>query len=100
MQSFEAAAVRGKQIRYRAWLRVDDPSASRAQLFVRVDWPGAVGFHDYSHAVPIRARQWSKREITGQVDRDATHVTIGFMLGGRGSAYMADPEFEVVQAVR
>lgn len=97
MQSFDATALRGKKVRYRAWLRVDTPSMSRAQLFVRVDRPSGVGFHDYSHDEPIRSRDWAMREIVGKIDPDAVRITIGMMLGGRGSAYIADTEFETVE---
>src|SRR6187549_3952552 len=31
--------------------------------------------------------------ITGKVDADAVGITIGMMLGGHGTAYLADPEF-------
>jgi hypothetical protein len=97
MQTFDGTHFRGKQIRLRAWLRVNDPELSRAQLFVRVDSPTGVGFHDYSHAQPIRSRDWTMREIAGKVDSDAVRIAIGMMLGGRGSAYLADLEFETVE---
>lgn len=96
-QSFDATPLRGKQIRYRAWLRVDTPSISKAQLFVRVDRPGnVVGFHNYSHAQPIRSQNWTIREIVGKIDPDAIRISIGLMLGGHGSAYIAEPEFGTV----
>ena len=95
MQTFDATALRGKQVRYRAWLRIKDPLESRAQLFVRVDRPNReIGFHDYSHDRPVRSRDWTMREIVGRIDTDAVRITIGLMLGGRGAAYIADPEFE------
>jgi hypothetical protein len=97
MQTFNGTPLRGKQIRFRAWLRVDDPAISRAQLFLRVDRPSGVGFHDYSHGQPIRSRDWTVREIVGKVDSDAVGIGIGLMLGGRGSAYIADLEFETVE---
>jgi hypothetical protein len=34
------------------------------------------------------------REIAGKVDSDAVRIAIGMMLGGRGSAYLADLEFD------
>jgi hypothetical protein len=37
------------------------------------------------------------REIVGTVDADAVQVTIDLMLGGRGSAYIADAEFETIK---
>jgi hypothetical protein len=98
MQTFPATTLRGKQVRCRAWLRVDNASVSRAQLFVRVDRPdGVVGFANYSHDDPVRSSGWTVREIVGTIDADAVNVTIGLMLGGRGSAYIADVEFETIR---
>jgi len=100
-QTFDATALRGKQVRYRAWLRVKDPSESRAQLFVRVDRPNrGIGFHDYSHDRPVRSTDWTMCEIAGRIDTDAVNITIGLMLGGRGAAYIADPEFESLENPR
>ena len=101
MQTFDATALRGKQVRYRAWLRINDPSEARAQLFVRVDRPNSeIGFHDYSHDRPVRSRDWTMREIGGRIDADAVRITIGLMLGGRGAAYIAEPEFESLENPR
>lgn len=97
MQSVDATALRGKQVRYRASLRVEVPTLSQAQLFVRVDRPSGVGFSRYSLDQPIRSRDWTMREIVGEVDADAVRVTIGLMFVGRGAAYFADPEFEIVE---
>jgi hypothetical protein len=36
-QSFDATALRGQQIRYRAFLLLDEPAYAQAQLFVRVE---------------------------------------------------------------
>jgi hypothetical protein len=78
MQTFDATALRGKQVRYRAWLRIKDPLESRVQLFVRVDRPNReIGFHDYSHDRPVRSRDWTMREIVGRIDTDAVRITIG-----------------------
>src|SRR6185503_14129183 len=95
MQTFDATDLRGKLVRYRAWLRTDDPSQARAQLCVRVSRPnGEIGFYNYSHDHPIRSRDWAEREIVGRIDNDAVSITIGLMLGGRGTAYFADQEFK------
>ena len=95
-QSFDATALRGQQVRYRASLRLDEPTLSRAQLFVRVDRPSGVGFHGYSLDQRIRTRDWTMREIVGKIDADAVRITIGLTFAGTGSVYFADPEFETV----
>jgi hypothetical protein len=100
-QTFDATALRGRQVRYRAWLRIKDPLEGRAQLFVRVDRANReIGFHDYSHDRPVRSRDWTMREIVGRIDPDAVSITIGLMLGGRGAAYIADPRFESLEIPR
>jgi hypothetical protein len=94
-QTFLATALRGKNVRYRAWLRLQDRLKGRAQLFLRVDRSnGDVGFHDYSHDRPVPLRDWTAREIVGRIDADAVNITIGLMLGGRGTAFIADQQFE------
>ena len=96
-QSFSANELRGKQIRYRAWVQVDDPAKARAQIFVRVDRQnGTVGFHDYSHDRPVRSRDWTQMLVTGKIDADAVTITIGVLLGGRGAVFFSDPEFESI----
>ena len=46
MQSFSAAAYRGKTVRLRAWVRVEAGApGDRAQMWLKVDRPnGKVGF--------------------------------------------------------
>ena len=93
MQSFDATALRGKQVRYRAWLQLEAPTLSQARLFMRVERAGGmVGFQEYSYGDRIRSRDWTMREIVGTIDEDATRVTIGLFYSGLGSAYIADAE--------
>ena len=96
-QSVDGTALRGKQVRFSAALRVEAPTLSQAQLFVRVDRPSGVGFNRYTLNQPIRSRDWAMREIVGEIDADAVRITIGVMFVGRGSGYFADPEFEIVE---
>lgn len=96
-QSFDATALRGQQVRYRAFLLLNAPQISQAQLFVRVDRPSGVGLNAYSSVDQrIRTRNWTMREIVGKIDEDAVRITIGLTFVGAGPAYFANPEFEVV----
>ena len=96
-QSFDATAFRGQQVRYRAFLLLDEPAYAQAQLFVRVDRPSGVGFNAYSSLDQrIRTRNWTMREIVGKIDADAVRITIGLTFHGLGPSYFADPEFETV----
>src|SRR5690349_19594132 len=60
MQTFDATAYRGKQVRFRAAVRVAGASPTdAAQLWFRVDRkPGVMGFFDNMGNRPIRSRDW------------------------------------------
>ena len=96
-QSFDATAFRGQQIRYSAFLLLDEPAHAQAQLFVRVDRPSGVGFNAYTSLDHrIRTRNWTMRQIAGRIDEDAVRITIGLTFTGIGPAYFADPEFDTI----
>jgi hypothetical protein len=95
LQAFDAAAFRGKQVRFRAWLRVE-AAASHAQLFLRVDRPSGTGFSGYAPSRKTESSGWTVNEVVGRFDPDAV-ITIGVMLRGMGGAAIADPEFETVE---
>lgn len=100
MQSFSAAAYRGKTVRLRAWLRLEafDPDA-RAQMLLSVDRVNRqTGFFDNMGDRPIRARDWTKYEIEGQVDRDATFINFGVIAFGLLTrVWVDDVSFEIVR---
>jgi hypothetical protein len=93
LQSFDATALRGKLVRYRASLRLQT-TLSVAQIFVRVDRPSGVGFSEYSPIQASRSTGWTTLEVGGPIDEDAKRITIGLVYRGLGSAYFADAEFE------
>lgn len=95
IRTLDAAELQGKEVRYRAALRIGARSMGQANLFVRVDRPGGVGFQEYSFQNAVRALDWQSREIVGRVDDDAEQVTIGVRFQGVGSAYVADATFTV-----
>jgi hypothetical protein len=93
---FDAAPLRGKRVRFAASLLVDYPAISQAQLFLRVDRPAGVGFHEYSPRRKGAPREWTTPEIVGTVDPDAKRIVVGLRFSGRGAAYFAEPTFETV----
>jgi C-terminal processing protease CtpA/Prc len=98
-QSLDAAPLRGKRVRYRAWVRTElAPSAARAGLWLRVDRPnGGRGFFDNMGSRPILGRTgWQQYEITGTVAADAEAVLIGMMLVGQGQAWLDAASLEVL----
>jgi hypothetical protein len=100
MQSFGAAAYRGKTVRLRAWLRLEraDPD-DRAQMWVSVDREHHQrGFYDYMDDRPVRSSEWTRCEIVGKIEPDAVFIDIGVMSIGRGRVWVDDVSFDVVEA--
>jgi tetratricopeptide (TPR) repeat protein len=99
MQSFTAAAYRGKTVRLRAWLRLEaaDPD-DRAQMWLSVDRTHRkTGFFDNGDAQPVRSAAWTPREIVTTIDRDAQFIDFGFMSIGRGRVWVDDVSFEILK---
>jgi hypothetical protein len=109
MQYFSAAAYRGKTIRLRAWLRLDQffttpsgglrfPDAEdRGQLWLRVERPNRLtGFSDNMDDRPVRSTDWTQREIAGQIDEDAQFISFGVTSIGGGRVWIDDVSFEVI----
>jgi hypothetical protein len=99
MQSFGAAAYRGKTVRLRAWLKLEPAdSQDRAQMFLSVDRVNRqTGFFDNMTDRPIRSMEWTRSEIVGPVDRDATFINFGFMSIGKGAIWVDEVSFEIVK---
>lgn len=99
MQSFGAAAYRGKTVRLRAWLKVEAlDSQDRAQMFLSVDRGNRqTGFFDNMNDRPVRSLEWTRCEIAGPVDRDATFINFGVMSIGKGTVWVDDVSFEIVK---
>jgi hypothetical protein len=100
MQSFSAAAYRGRMVRFSAWLRLEPfDSDGRAQMFLSVDRPnGQSGFFDSMSDRPIRSAMWTRYEITCHVDQDATFINFGVVaLGLLTRVWVDGVSFEVVK---
>ncbi|HEX2206897.1 MAG TPA: hypothetical protein VHG93_04390, partial [Longimicrobium sp.] len=98
-QRLDGAALRGRRVRYRAWVRTDiEPGAGRAGLWMRVDRAnGGRGFFDNMSARPLMGRTgWQQYEITGSVAADAEAVFIGLLLTGVGHAWVDAASVEVL----
>jgi erythromycin esterase len=82
LQTRDAAPWRGKSVRLRANVRLDDPQpGNHAQLFLRVIRPnGEPAFYDDMGDRPITSAAWAPAEIDGEVASDATSIEIGLKL--------------------
>ena len=98
MQSFRAAAYRGKTVRLRAWVRVEAGGpGDRAQMWLRVDRPnGKVGFLEDMDGRPVRPAEWTSCEIVAEIDGDAQFVDFGVKSMGRSRVWVDEVSFEIV----
>ncbi|HET7871131.1 MAG TPA: hypothetical protein VFL42_01385, partial [Terriglobales bacterium] len=98
MQHFDAAAYRGKHVRFRAAVRTEGPAmGGRAQLWLRVDRQGGdMGFFDNMGDRPITANEWQYYEIVGDIEPDAAEINIGVILLGTGKLWIDDASFEIL----
>lgn len=99
MQSFPAAAYRGKRIVLTAQAWLPEEGAGRMQMWLRVDRAGGKpGAFDNMNDRPMRAMQWTDATITADVDEDAELINMGFMvIGGSGPAYIDNVALKVME---
>ena len=93
MQVADATPYRGKRVRFSGWVRTEvlpfGLLAGRAQAWFRVDRPGGhMGFFDNMQDRPIRAKDWQRFEIIGDIAPDAETINFGLMLIGYGKAWL------------
>ncbi len=96
-QAVDAVPWRGREIRLRAWVKVE-PASSRdsGHLWLRVDREaGGYGFFDNMDGRPIRAPEWKAYSIAGSVDDDARSIVFGCFLKGQGRLRLDDIELAV-----
>ncbi len=94
LQSVDAAAYRGKLVRYRAAVRVTD--GGRAGLWLRVDRADRkIGFFENMSARPILTEpNWRYFEINGFVDADSTRISLGLLVYS-GRALLDETSLEI-----
>jgi hypothetical protein len=100
IQSFSAAAYRGKKVLLRAWVKVEAGApGDHAQIYLQVTGlnrrPGLHAERDL-RADLTNLPGWTSCEIEGLVDRDAQFLDFGFRAYGRGRVWIDDVSFEVV----
>jgi len=99
MQSLDAAPYRGKQVRFRAAVRLSKKENGEAHLWMRVDRPEQrEGFFAANSSHPITSPQWGEYQIMGYVAPDAERVFIGCFLNGEGEAGFDAVEFTAMNA--
>ena len=90
MQTFDAAAYRGKTIHLHVALRLDASSrGDTAQMWLRVDCDQnrMCGFDNMDNR-PVRSTKWKDADISVRVPLKAVKINIGLIAVGHGRAWM------------
>lgn len=101
-QNFDISALKGKKIKFRAAVRTEvSGRGNQAHLWLRVlktspTQTSRVFFDDLNQA-PITSDEWKTYEIICQVPQDASSVDYGFVLIGKGKAWLDDVKVEILE---
>lgn len=88
ISGLDAAAYRGKEIKFKAAVKVAE---GLGQLWLRVDRKGNKrGFFDNMDDRRIKPGEWKDYEIMGEVDNDAERIVMGCFLKGKGKLWVDD----------
>lgn len=91
MQSFSAAAYRGKTVRLRAWLRLEAVNeGDHGQMWVGVDRANNVT------GPPLKSDEWTLSEVKIRVPADAAFLKFGVSSVGKGKVWVDNVSFETV----
>lgn len=93
-QGIYARPYRGKKMRFSAWIYAEKVSGWSG-LWMRVDGDEETLAFDNMRNRPISGtRGWREYFITLDVDPKAKHISLGFMLGGKGKVWMDEVQFQ------
>lgn len=101
-QNFDIKALQGKKVKFRAAVRTNvSGRGNQAHLWLRVlkTSPTQTSrvFFDDLNQVPITTDEWKTYEIICQVPQDASSMDYGFVLVGKGKAWLDDVKVEVLE---
>lgn len=99
MQSFSAAAYRGKRMRLSAHLQTTEVSEA-AGLWIRVEAQNGklLGFDNMESRQLVGTTPWQRYDIILDVPTEGATIAAGFLLAGNGEVKAADFRFEPVDA--
>ena len=96
MQTITASNYAGKRVRLRAQVKSLDVGGW-AGLWLRVDKGHEVTAFDNMQNRPIKGTQsWQPYDVVLDVAEDATTISFGILLDGRGQVWMSNISFEAV----
>lgn len=98
-QEVDAKPYRGRKVRLTAAVRsAVEGSGNQAQLWMRIDLAdGATGFFDNMSDRPVIAPEWGTYTLEGQVADDASKITVGAFLAGKGTVWLDAFELQAEQ---
>lgn len=95
-QMFVADQYKGKRVRLSGVLKTKE--ANKAGLWMRIDGPedSPLGFDNMSNRAVEGTTDWKEYQVVLDVPENATHIALGFLLIGDGTAWGDDLKLEVV----
>jgi len=105
-QNLDAAAYRGRRIRFRAAARGEiSGMGNKSELFVKVL---AANAQSPTNALsvastmdhPVRSTDWQLYDVETSVPPEADSVTFGFVLTGNGRVWFDDASLEIIDDPR
>jgi hypothetical protein len=98
MQSFSAAAYRGKTVRLHARVRVENGDAdSHAQLWISVDRAKGAGERIMDR--PVAPGDWTATIVSAHVEEDAALLSFGFSAAGHARISVDDVSLEILSTL-
>jgi hypothetical protein len=96
-QWYRADSYRGKRLRMSAYVKTDGVEG-QAGLWMRIDGKEKTGLaFDNMMGRPVKGTtDWTKYEVVLDVPEEAEEIFFGFLVAGKGRAWVDDIAFEVV----
>lgn len=99
MQSIDAKPWRGKKIRLRAAVRMEEISdEATVHLWMRERFEGGeTGLFEFMEDDPIISSEWEYYEISGVIDERTEKINFGLLMFGTGTAWIDDGSIEIIE---
>ncbi len=96
-QGFQAAKYRGKRLRLSAQVKVDGVER-QSGLWMRVDGKerGGLAFDNMGDRPITGTADWKRYDVVLDIPNEAEEIYFGFLMAGKGRAWVDDITFEVV----
>ncbi len=104
-QALPARDLRGKTLRYSAWMRTQDAKGNGfgkgGQMQIVAMRYGSPVAHNFGREIPATGTtEWTHYEVTLAVPQSADSVEVGALLFGSGTLWLDDVALEIVEEKR